>query len=435
MPADTLVAPTQRRPDAAALAAVLSPGLLGALFPAGPRQQLDREARIEQHDQRRRRRDTDVHQALAASLAAPGPAETIIRAERGMLPGSQAARSDQLDARQQKDAATRQQGSFRAALRQASTEQGVQSAPRTTATGPTAIAGRPTAGVDTPAPVSSTTESEVVAAPPSRAPSAAASPSPSSPATAQPAVRSAAPNAPSPTVTPAVTHGTAKSDATPAPTQRANVPPPTAAGVAPTAATRGTAPAERPPPATMPLSQSAPGPSSARTTTLAARAAATTDVAGKTDATIERIVRLLQSRVGREQSVATLRLDPPELGMIRLHMHLRAEQVSLRVEATTPAARRLLLDDLDALRRGLEAAGLRLESVDVRLVARDAPESPGPTSHAGQSQTHPDSPDRQGDQAPPDTPTTDRGPAPPGAAASDESSPPPAAESLVNLWA
>ena len=248
-------------------------------------------------------------------------------------------------------------------------------------------------------------------------------------------VRSAVPNAPSPTLTPVISPGTVRPTTTTVSTPRTIAPPPATGNVAQAAATRGTASAERPALATLPLSQGASGPGGTRATSSAARAAATTDATGRTDATIERIVRLMQSRVGREHSVATLRLDPPELGMIRLHMHLRAEQVSLRVEASTPAARRLLLDDLDALRRGLEAAGLRLESVDVRLVARDAAETPGPSSHAGQSQTHPDSPDRRGDQAPPDAPTTDRSPAPSGAAASDESSPPPAAESLVNLWA
>ena len=88
---------------------------------------------------------------------------------------------------------------------------------------------------------------------------------------------------------------------------------------------------------------------------------------GKTDANIARIVRLIQTRIDKDRSVATLRLDPPELGTVRMHMDLRQDQLALRIDADSPAARDLLLRDMDALRKSLEAAGIQLDRVEVRV--------------------------------------------------------------------
>jgi flagellar hook-length control protein FliK len=81
---------------------------------------------------------------------------------------------------------------------------------------------------------------------------------------------------------------------------------------------------------------------------------------------MEQMVRFVQSRIGRDRSEAVLRLDPPELGSVRLHMHLRDNVLSLRVEPQTALAHALLSRDLDELRHNLEAAGIRLEHVELR---------------------------------------------------------------------
>lgn len=62
-----------------------------------------------------------------------------------------------------------------------------------------------------------------------------------------------------------------------------------------------------------------------------------------------------------------MRLDPPELGKLTLRLELQGDALQLEVEAATPAARRLLSEQTDLLRHSLEAAGIRLERVDVRL--------------------------------------------------------------------
>lgn len=83
---------------------------------------------------------------------------------------------------------------------------------------------------------------------------------------------------------------------------------------------------------------------------------------------IERIVRLVQRRLDRERSITVLRVDPPELGMLKLHMDLRKDSLELRIDAHSEMAHRLLREDLDALRAGLEAAGIRVERIEVRAI-------------------------------------------------------------------
>lgn len=81
---------------------------------------------------------------------------------------------------------------------------------------------------------------------------------------------------------------------------------------------------------------------------------------------IERMVRVLRLQVDSQRSSTTLRLDPPELGSLRLKLDLEKDALTLRVETQTHAAHRLLSDSLDALRRGLDAAGIQLERVEIR---------------------------------------------------------------------
>lgn len=96
--------------------------------------------------------------------------------------------------------------------------------------------------------------------------------------------------------------------------------------------------------------------------TTEARAAETAD----RNANTERIVRIVAQRLGTERSHTVMRLDPPELGSLRLQMDLKGDALALRIDSSTHTAHRLLSEDLDALRQGLEAAGIRLESIDVR---------------------------------------------------------------------
>jgi flagellar hook-length control protein FliK len=84
------------------------------------------------------------------------------------------------------------------------------------------------------------------------------------------------------------------------------------------------------------------------------------------EAHIERIVRVIRSEVGRERSRATLRLDPPELGTIRMHMDLQKDRLLLRIDTQSEMAHRLLTEDVEALRVALAQSGIHLEKVEVR---------------------------------------------------------------------
>jgi flagellar hook-length control protein FliK len=159
---------------------------------------------------------------------------------------------------------------------------------------------------------------------------------------------------------------------------------------------------------------------------------------GNSDADVARIVRLVATRLGKDHSVATLRLDPPELGSLRLRLDLRQEQLSLQIDAQTPAARRLLSERTDVLRRSLEAAGIQLERIEVR--------GPAMTDHAGRSDTPQQSDswahgqdgsarDPTGSAGGGPHPGTDSNPASPAAPLAREATVEPAAESLVNVLA
>jgi hypothetical protein len=84
------------------------------------------------------------------------------------------------------------------------------------------------------------------------------------------------------------------------------------------------------------------------------------------EARIERIVRLIRGEIGRERSRATLRLDPPELGTIRMHMDLQKDRLLLRVDTQSDVAHRLLTEDVEALRAALAQSGIHLEKVEIR---------------------------------------------------------------------
>lgn len=101
-------------------------------------------------------------------------------------------------------------------------------------------------------------------------------------------------------------------------------------------------------------------------------------------ANVERVLRVIRSHAGAGRSSTTIRLDPPELGTLRLRMELEKDALSLRVETQTVVAHRLLSDELDSLRRGLEAVGLHLERVEIR------PPSPPDAENWAPSQQQPE---------------------------------------------
>lgn len=76
---------------------------------------------------------------------------------------------------------------------------------------------------------------------------------------------------------------------------------------------------------------------------------------------VEGAIRTAQQRNGRVH----VRLSPPELGSLRIELTMHNGALSAHLEAETPAARHLLLDNLPALRDRLAQQDIRVDRFDV----------------------------------------------------------------------
>jgi flagellar hook-length control protein FliK len=79
-----------------------------------------------------------------------------------------------------------------------------------------------------------------------------------------------------------------------------------------------------------------------------------------------------------------LRLDPPELGTLEVHIERQNGAIRVRVEASQAGARELIEQALPALQQALEARDLRVERLEVRTLA-DAASGRSATEQGGQS--------------------------------------------------
>jgi len=98
---------------------------------------------------------------------------------------------------------------------------------------------------------------------------------------------------------------------------------------------------------------------------------------------VDRIVEVVRSSIGTRDSSMTIRLEPPELGEIRLEARMHGDVLSLRIQAETDAARELLVSRVDELREALDRHGIAIGRFDV-----DArPAGPAPSSQGHQEQS------------------------------------------------
>ena len=386
-----------------------------------------------QRDSKLRRRDTDEQDLLAAVSSSQRARDSVIRAERNMLPGSQAARremqQEQAQARSERGA-----GEFRAALADAAARgktpanQAAQAGNADQTKGGKAeatpggeqVSDKPAAARTAPAAndAGSTVKGGAV-----QGPAAVMS------RVVAPAAMAAA--------TPTTTNTTgAEAQAVKALGSAARV-----SSVSSAAASASTSSAKAGSPATSPVAATIGAQRTGGNGARAAKVAATPgeqQAESTSDANTERILRLINARIGKDRSVATLRLDPPELGKMKLHMDLRENQLALRIDVETDAARRLLTEQADALRRSLESTGIHLERIEVRVpeaVATDA---------AGSGTLHTDVPSH-GEYGTAQGQTESAGGGHQAGREADDTEPmetagagvavEPAAESLVNIWA
>lgn len=78
-------------------------------------------------------------------------------------------------------------------------------------------------------------------------------------------------------------------------------------------------------------------------------------------------VRGIAAAVKQGGGSITLRLEPEHLGSLRVRVEVKGHKVTAGIEAGTESARRLLEEGRESLRAALEARGLQVERVEVRL--------------------------------------------------------------------
>ena len=117
---------------------------------------------------------------------------------------------------------------------------------------------------------------------------------------------------------------------------------------------------------------------------------------------VNRVARAFQA-VGEEGGEIRLRLSPPELGSLRLQVKVQGGVLSAHIEADTPQARSVLLDNLPILRQRLAEQNIRVDQFDVDLTDRHPGGAPDGTPHERDRQPHQtvETPHSQGGETPP----------------------------------
>lgn len=77
------------------------------------------------------------------------------------------------------------------------------------------------------------------------------------------------------------------------------------------------------------------------------------------------VLRSIHTQVGAKRSSARLRLEPPELGRIRVDVRIVGDRVSVDVQAETEAAKLRLARRAEELKSGLAEHGIRVERFEV----------------------------------------------------------------------
>lgn len=96
----------------------------------------------------------------------------------------------------------------------------------------------------------------------------------------------------------------------------------------------------------------------------------------KDDAMLKQVMRVVRSRLSQKNSHIMMRLDPPSLGTLRIHMDLSDRNLTMRIDVDTHLARRLLTDGAESLRDALDASGVRLEKIEIRQLDAERPAQP-----------------------------------------------------------
>ncbi len=92
---------------------------------------------------------------------------------------------------------------------------------------------------------------------------------------------------------------------------------------------------------------------------------------------IDGAARLLASSGSQGRHQVTMRLDPPEMGQMRLAIRMQQQDMTLRVEAQTQSVVKLIESRLGELREALATQGIRVDRADVVVRAPASGEANG----------------------------------------------------------
>lgn len=98
-----------------------------------------------------------------------------------------------------------------------------------------------------------------------------------------------------------------------------------------------------------------------------------------------RLIRTLKMQAAGKSSSAVIRLDPPELGRVRINVRMEDDTLSVRVEAATQKGRELLQSRVQDLLDSLAEHNIKVDRLDVVAVEDGRGWSGSAEHHAGAS--------------------------------------------------
>lgn len=95
----------------------------------------------------------------------------------------------------------------------------------------------------------------------------------------------------------------------------------------------------------------------------------------ESNSVLGRVARGLHNALQQNGGTVTMRLNPPELGVLRIELEMHNGTASVRFQTEHTSVRELLNQQLSTLRQGLEGHGVSVERLDVQMAANSSRES------------------------------------------------------------
>lgn len=108
------------------------------------------------------------------------------------------------------------------------------------------------------------------------------------------------------------------------------------------------------------------------------------------DTNVARVARALQQAVKQNGGTVTLRLNPPELGVVRVQMELSNGVASVRFQAEDASVTSMLSRQMITLREALEGRGLKVQRMEAQTLPSTPVQSVADTSVERRAESSPD---------------------------------------------